>query len=165
MSAATCCKSVNPKHKKDGPYLTSEGNWGLVQTLLLGVADVGRNDLVEREPMVWVGKLVAQCFGLDGKLASHSVMQAVEGGVDVLESEGAHCGQGYVCQRRLFVGGGVPLNRSRRRPLRKLVQNKIYSGVFKLIIMMHCCPDRWRVAHHCDEPSGKLGIMSNIYKR
>lgn len=63
--------------------LAEEGEGLLVE--LLGVADVGGDDLGEGQVLVAVGKLAAELLALDGQLATHGVLGLAHVRVDVGE--------------------------------------------------------------------------------
>lgn len=71
-------------------YLASEGYWRLVKPLLLRVSNVRGDHSVERESMVGLLKEFAVVFGLDGKLATHGVLDVADCGVQSVCSERAH---------------------------------------------------------------------------
>lgn len=75
-------------------HLAEEGDGLLVQ--LLGVPDVGGDDLVEGQVLVAGGQLGAEELGLDGQLAPHGVLGGHDILVDVVDVEprgGRLCGR------------------------------------------------------------------------
>lgn len=70
--------------------LAEEGDGLLVK--LLGVADVGRDDLVEGEVGGSTEQAGTELLGLDGKLATHSVLSRSDVRVDVVDGETAGIG-------------------------------------------------------------------------
>lgn len=71
-------------------YLASEGYWGLVKALLLRVSNVRGDHSVEGEAMVGLLEELAVVLGLDGKLATHGVLDVADCGVQSVCSERAH---------------------------------------------------------------------------
>lgn len=71
--------------------LTEEGDGLLVE--LLGVADVGRDDLVEGKAGGSTEQAGTELLGLDGKLATHSVLGRSDVRVDVVNVETAGIGR------------------------------------------------------------------------
>jgi hypothetical protein len=73
-------------------YLACKGNWWLIQSLLLGVPDVGGDNLVKWKSMVLLLELFAQKLRLDGELAANSILNFLKSGVQVVERKLWHCG-------------------------------------------------------------------------
>ena len=93
MSAATyerCQRADSRDPKSMQTYLTSERQEGLVKPLLLGVADVGRDDLFEGQTMALALELLAELLSLDRELAADGVLDLENRGVKVGRSEGTH---------------------------------------------------------------------------
>ena len=97
MSAATYASRGVPSSGRvretgmgTGTYLSGERERRLVEPLLLGVPDVGGDDLVEGEVFVAGGELLAVLLGLDGELAAHSVLYIKDSGVEGVDRERAH---------------------------------------------------------------------------
>jgi hypothetical protein len=55
-------------------YLTSKGNRRLIQSFLLRVPDVRRDNFIEREPIVLLLQLLAKKLCLDRELATNSIL-------------------------------------------------------------------------------------------
>jgi len=62
--------------------LSCERDGWLVQALLLRVPDIGRDNLVKRQPMVFFFELFSEAFGLDRELATNGVLDLQHGGVE-----------------------------------------------------------------------------------
>ena len=78
---------------EDAEDLAEEGEGLLVE--LLGVADVGADDLVEGQVLaVALPELGAEDLRLDGQLAAHRVLGLHHVRVDVVYGEPAHCSRG-----------------------------------------------------------------------
>lgn len=93
MSAATCTPSQSsapPRESKKSTHLAGERQERLVKPLLLGVPDVGRDDLLERELVLVALQLLAELFCLDRELAADGVLNLENGRVEVFGREGAH---------------------------------------------------------------------------
>ena len=58
----------------EDPYLPGEGDRRLIQSFLLRISDVGRDDLIERETVVGFFELVSENLSLDSELAAHSIL-------------------------------------------------------------------------------------------
>ena len=97
MSAATYASRGVPSSGRvgetgmgTGTHLSGERERRLVEPLLLGVPDIGGDDLVEGEVFVAGGELFAVLLGLDGELAAHGVLDVEHGWVEVVDGEGLH---------------------------------------------------------------------------
>lgn len=75
-------------------YLAGKGNRWLIQPLLLGISDIGRDDLVKGKPMARLLELIAKCLCLDGELATYGILDFEKSGVEGVESKIAHWRRG-----------------------------------------------------------------------
>ena len=72
-------------------YLARKCDWRLIQSLLLWVPDVGRDDFVERKPVVLLLQLVAKNLRLDRELTADSILNLLKSRVKHVQRELAHC--------------------------------------------------------------------------
>lgn len=88
----TVCRMCMAKGQDAGKtYLTREGDGGLVKTLLLWVTDVGVDDSVEGEAMVFGLELCPESLCLYGELTANGVLDVCDCGVEVVWGKGTHC--------------------------------------------------------------------------
>ena len=74
-------------------HLARESKRGLVETLLLGVANVRVDDPLERQLLARL-ELVTEVLCFDGELAAHGVLDIKDGGVEICDRKLVHgsCG-------------------------------------------------------------------------
>jgi len=73
--------------------LSDEGDWWLIESLLLRVSDVGRHDLGEwqRRRGTRVFQCLAEFLSFDRQLTADGVLDVENGGVEIVDGE--HCGR------------------------------------------------------------------------
>jgi len=77
------------------PYLAVEGNGSLVESKLLWVPDVRKDDPLKRQTMVALFEAYTVLFGFDGELTTDSVLYIFDSGVESVDSEASH----FRCRR------------------------------------------------------------------
>ncbi len=82
-------------------HLSGESERRLVESLLLGVPDVGGDDLGEREIGGARGELLAVLLCLDRELTAHGILNVGDCGVEFGGGKGTHCGGGVGEERVL----------------------------------------------------------------
>ena len=94
VKAATCNVGLRKprrieSRKGEKTNLSAEGDRRLIEALLLGVPDVGRHDLGERQRRrgTRLFQRDTELFGLDSQLTANGVLDVVNGGVEVVDGE------------------------------------------------------------------------------
>jgi hypothetical protein len=71
-------------------HLSGEGDWRLIQALLLWVPNIGRDDLLEGQTIVWDLELHAIIFGFDCQFAANSILYFQQRRIEGVDGEGTH---------------------------------------------------------------------------